>query len=173
MPPPPIFQRTKSALFAQGNVAVNSKITSKVPFLFGNFDVFNQILVKNVQFRYGMYVNTKLTSKVPFFYGNFDVFKINLVKNMQFRYGMTGKSPPPPRRQHFRENVFRCPFQYPKVPLEAGATPLPQSFDASYAPVYKQNVLNFGHHILIYNNFTESNILFKRRTFCMLRRKQI
>jgi hypothetical protein len=31
------------------------------------------------------------------------------------------------------ENVFRCPFQYPKVPLEAGAPP-PQSFDASYAP---------------------------------------
>jgi hypothetical protein len=40
--------------------------------------------------------------------------------------------PPSPRRQHFRENFFRCPFQYPKVPLEAGA---PQSFDASYAPV--------------------------------------
>ena len=34
------------------------------------------------------------------------------------------KSPPPtPRRQHFRENFFRCPFQYPKVPLEAGAPP--------------------------------------------------
>jgi hypothetical protein len=27
----------------------------------------------------------------------------------------------------------RCPFQYPKVPLEAGA---PQSFDASYGPDY-------------------------------------
>jgi hypothetical protein len=39
----------------------------------------------------------------------------------------------PPRRQHFLENFFRCPFQYPKVPLEAGAPP-PQSFDASYAP---------------------------------------
>jgi hypothetical protein len=23
----------------------------------------------------------------------------------------------------FREKVFRCPFQYPKVPLEAGAPP--------------------------------------------------
>jgi hypothetical protein len=45
----------KSALFVQGNVAVNhSKITSKVPFLFGNFDVFKQNLVKNVQFRYGI-----------------------------------------------------------------------------------------------------------------------
>jgi hypothetical protein len=37
-----------------------------------------------------------------------------------------------PHRQHFREKFFRCPFQYPKVPLEAGAPP--QSFDASYAP---------------------------------------
>jgi hypothetical protein len=36
----------KSALFVQANVAVNTKLTSKVPFLFGN-------LVKNVQFRYG------------------------------------------------------------------------------------------------------------------------
>jgi hypothetical protein len=39
----------KSALFVQANVAVNSKLTSKVPFLFENFDV-----LKNVQFRYGM-----------------------------------------------------------------------------------------------------------------------
>jgi hypothetical protein len=40
-----------------------------------------------------------------------------------------------------RENVlgkkfFRCPFRYPKVPLEAGAPP--QSFDASYAPGCKE-----------------------------------
>jgi hypothetical protein len=28
-----------------------------------------------------------------------------------------------PRRQHFWEKFFRCPFQYPKVPLEAGAPP--------------------------------------------------
>ena len=44
--------------------------------------------------------------------------------------------PPPPCRQHFRE---KPPFQYPKVPLEAGAPP-PQSFDASYAPaaMYKK-----------------------------------
>jgi hypothetical protein len=31
---------TKSALFVQANVAVNTKLTSKVPFLFGNFQVF-------------------------------------------------------------------------------------------------------------------------------------
>jgi hypothetical protein len=37
-------------------------------------------------------------------------------------------------RQHLREKIFRCPFQYTKVPLEAGAPP-PQTFDASYAPV--------------------------------------
>jgi hypothetical protein len=62
-PPHPNFSKglkvpffgMKSALFVQGNVAVNhSKITSKVPFLFGNFDVFKQNLVKNVQFRYGI-----------------------------------------------------------------------------------------------------------------------
>jgi hypothetical protein len=28
------------ALFVQANVAGNTKLTSKVPFLFGNFDVF-------------------------------------------------------------------------------------------------------------------------------------
>ena len=44
----------KSALFVQANVAVNTKLTSKVPFLFGNFQVFKKNLVKNVQFRYGM-----------------------------------------------------------------------------------------------------------------------
>ena len=62
----------KSALFVQANVAVNTKLTSKVPFLFGN---------------------------------------------------LTGM-----------KMLFRCPFQYPKVPLEAGAPPPPQSSDASYAP---------------------------------------
>jgi hypothetical protein len=44
----------KSAPFIQGNVAVNTKLISKVPFLFGNFDVFKINLVKNVQFLYGM-----------------------------------------------------------------------------------------------------------------------
>jgi hypothetical protein len=42
----------KSALFVQANVAVNSKLTSKVPFLIGNFQVSLKYLVKNVQFRY-------------------------------------------------------------------------------------------------------------------------
>ena len=42
----------------------------------------------------------------------------------------------PPPRQHFREKFFRCPFQYPKVPLEAGAPPPPPSFDASHALVH-------------------------------------
>jgi hypothetical protein len=32
----------KSALFVQANVTVNTKLTSKVPFLFGNFDVFKK-----------------------------------------------------------------------------------------------------------------------------------
>jgi hypothetical protein len=52
-------------------------------------------------------VNTKLTSKVPFLFGNFDVFKKNLVKKANFGV---------------------CPFQYPKVHLEAGAPPLPPIF---------------------------------------------
>ena len=107
--PPNFFQKTKSALLlmkrallVQANIAANTKLTSKMPFLFGNFDVF----------------------------------KKNLLKNVQFRYGMTGNSLPPHptlRRQHFREKNFRCPFQYSKLPLEAGAL---QSFDASYAPEY-------------------------------------
>ena len=42
---------------------------------------------------------------------------------MQFRYGTTGKIPLP-RRQHIREKFFRCPFQYPKMPLEARALPI-------------------------------------------------
>jgi hypothetical protein len=44
----------KSALFVQANVSVNTKLTSKVPLLFGNFDVLKANLVENVQFRYGM-----------------------------------------------------------------------------------------------------------------------
>jgi hypothetical protein len=32
--------------------------------------------------------------------------------------------PPPPHRQYLREKFFRCPFQYPKVPLEAGSPPI-------------------------------------------------
>jgi hypothetical protein len=47
----------KSALFVQANVAVNlavnTKLTSKVPFLFGNFHGFFKKVVKNVQSRYG------------------------------------------------------------------------------------------------------------------------
>jgi hypothetical protein len=47
-PPPPNFFKglkvpffvMKSALFVQANVPVNTKLTSKVPFLFGNFHVF-------------------------------------------------------------------------------------------------------------------------------------
>jgi hypothetical protein len=40
--------------FVQANVAVNTKLTSKVPFLLGNFDAFKKNLVKNVPFQYGM-----------------------------------------------------------------------------------------------------------------------
>ena len=34
-------------------MAVNTKLTSKVPFLFGNFQFFKNNSVKNVQFSYG------------------------------------------------------------------------------------------------------------------------
>jgi hypothetical protein len=44
----------KSALFVQANVAVNTKLTSKVPFLFGNINFFKNSLVKNVQYCYSM-----------------------------------------------------------------------------------------------------------------------
>ena len=37
----------KSALFVQANIAINTKLTAKVPFLFGNFHVFLKNLVKN------------------------------------------------------------------------------------------------------------------------------
>jgi hypothetical protein len=70
----------KSALFVQDNVAVNTKLISKVPFLFGNFDVFK----KN--------------------------FGKKRAISVWYVYGMTGK-------------IFRRPFQYPKVPLDAGAPP--------------------------------------------------
>ena len=32
----------KSALFVQASVAINTKLTSKMPFLFGNFDVLKK-----------------------------------------------------------------------------------------------------------------------------------
>jgi hypothetical protein len=44
----------KSALFVQANVAVNTKLTSKVAILFGNFDASTINLVQNVQFWYTM-----------------------------------------------------------------------------------------------------------------------
>ena len=40
----------KSARFVQANVAVNTKLTSKVPFLFGNFDVFKKNWSKTCNF---------------------------------------------------------------------------------------------------------------------------
>jgi hypothetical protein len=78
-------------------------------------------------------VNTKLTSKVPFLYENFQVQK----RAISVWYDGKNFLSPPPRRQHFRETFFRCPFQYPKMPLEGGA---PQSFDASYAPESSNNI---------------------------------
>ena len=64
--------------------------------------------------------------------------------------------PPPPllRRQHFREKFFRCPFQYTKVPLEAGAPPNfwcflhPCSFEQQQLLAYSIQYLfhRFAHH---------------------------
>jgi hypothetical protein len=80
------FFMMKSALFAQANVAVNTKLTSKVPILFRNFQVFKKIWSKTYNF--------------------------GMVRRENFF---------PPRHQHFCEKNFRCPFQHPKMPLEAGA----------------------------------------------------
>ena len=53
-PPPNVFKGPKvpffvmkGALFVQGNIAVNTKLTSKVPFLFGNLDVLKKITGRN------------------------------------------------------------------------------------------------------------------------------
>jgi hypothetical protein len=39
---------------------------------------------------------------------------------------------PPPRRQHFREKNFRCPFLFEKCPSKPAP---PQLLEASYAPL--------------------------------------
>jgi hypothetical protein len=46
-------------------MAVNTKLTSKVPFLFGNFQFFKKHLVKNVQFSYGTTGNFSLPPPAP------------------------------------------------------------------------------------------------------------
>jgi hypothetical protein len=62
----------KSALCVQANVAVDTKLTSKVPFLFGNFHVqFQNNLVKNVQFRCGMTGKFFSLPPAPTFAGKF------------------------------------------------------------------------------------------------------
>jgi hypothetical protein len=67
-------------------------------------------------------------------FGNFQVFKKKIGQKRAISVWYDGK--------FFWGNFFRCPFQYPKVPLEAGAPP--QSFDASYAP--GQSGCNIPHH---------------------------
>jgi hypothetical protein len=109
VPPPPTFFKgpkvpffvMKSALFVQANVAVNTKLKSEVPFLFGNFDVLKKIWS-------------------------------NLAISVW--YDRKHPPPPPPPWPTFPGKIFRCPFQYPKEPLEVGAAP--QSFHASYAPAH-------------------------------------
>ena len=49
-----LFVVMKIVLFVEASVAVNTKLTSKVPLLFRSFNVFRKKKVKNVQFRYGM-----------------------------------------------------------------------------------------------------------------------
>jgi hypothetical protein len=43
-------------------------------------------------------------------------------------------TPPPPRRQHFREKIFRCFFYSKSAPQILPS--LPQLLEASYAPGY-------------------------------------
>jgi hypothetical protein len=40
----------KSVIFVEAYIAVNTKLTSKVPFLFGNFQVFKKIWSKTCNF---------------------------------------------------------------------------------------------------------------------------
>jgi hypothetical protein len=78
----------KSARFVQANVAINTKSTSKVAFLFGNFDA----LKKNGQNR-----------AISVWYDG---------------DGKIVLSFPLPRLPIFQGKICRRPFQYPKVPLE-------------------------------------------------------
>ena len=71
--PPPIFSKDKKwpflwwkvLFFVQANVAINTGLTSKMPFLFGNFDVLKKILAKNVQFWYSMTGKCFFIQKCP------------------------------------------------------------------------------------------------------------
>ena len=73
-------------------------------------------------------ITTRLYGEGARFYGE----GLALMGHRKFRYSWQENFSSFP--QHFREKMFWCPFQYPKVPLEASAPPPPQSFDASYAP---------------------------------------
>ena len=69
------------------------------------------------------------------FFGISGKFFSYLAKNVIYPenfFGMSGKFfwdylPPPPRRQHFRENIFRCPF-FRKVPFKTCPPPTFRSF---------------------------------------------
>jgi hypothetical protein len=75
-------------------------------------------------------VDTKSNFKGALFVWKFPCLKKkNWSKNAQFRYGMTGKF-----FLTFPGKIFLVPFQYPKCPWKP--VPPPQSFDASYPPVF-------------------------------------
>jgi hypothetical protein len=60
----------------------------------------------------------------------------------------------PPRRQHYREKIFRCPFHSKSAPQ---SLPPPQLLDASYAPVY-ENI-----RLFVYNRM--KNLMRSIKTF--------
>jgi hypothetical protein len=88
------FLVMKSALFVQANVAINTKLTSKVAFLFGNFDAFKKI-GQNRAISVWYDGDGKIFLSLPF-----------------------------PRLPIFQGKICRRPFQYPKVPLEPVPPPI-------------------------------------------------
>jgi hypothetical protein len=94
----------KSALFVQANVAVNTKLTSKVAFLFGNFDVFKKIWFKTCNF--GRVQQENFPSSPP-------------------------PPPPHPIANVSGKTFLGALFNFQKCPWKPVP---PQSSDASYAP---------------------------------------
>jgi hypothetical protein len=71
---------------------------------------------------------------------------------------MVRRENPPPRRQLSQEKFFRCPFQYPKVPLEAGAPPSPPNLLMLPTPLLPWSFIRLIWRRILIVNFV--NILF-------------
>jgi hypothetical protein len=109
VPPSQFFSRDQKCPFLWWevpfctNVAVNTILTSKVPFLFGNFHVFKTNLVKNV-IRYGMTGRFLFCPQPQYFRGKF--------LRCPFHYPKVPWKPVPPP-------IFWC-FPRPSSDLTSG-----------------------------------------------------